>query len=277
MGVFSTINCSEESGTRVENIEGQGKPSASVTVRCAYGDRWNLIDDIVYNGRTWPVVGKLNLLPLKSASIKPTVDGNWDATDQTINYIDALIDLSYGLGESSSTETSAGGTVFAESLEGTVEMLKQDHKRFVWIDTATPGVETGEVLEAEAPSVPIYGQNLKRTIFNVATIPSAVNTSLGKCNVAAYTSLLLGRTFAAETLLFKPAKQRRDLKADGSGLGWTVDLEFVYNQNGWNKFWRAVDQDWRRFAVKKWNSATSTWTLTPYKPIPTADFSSFFA
>ena len=268
--IYSAIDCSEVAWTVKESGGVGDTPSAEATLKVAWGNRWALINDIGANLRGWPHPGNLFGLPPLTASIEPAPVSSFTSSDQICVYTDAHVTIGYGVKETK-VEKTESGTLYSESMEPIIEMLKQDHKLFTWINDS--GVEVAAVLENEAPGRPTYSLKFRRSLIKRASIPAAVWACMGKCNVAAYTSVSLGITFEAQTLMLIPPKPKRTIKLDGSSSGFDIDLDFHWQPSGWNKFWHPTTNSYLRFATKAWDSSTSTTTLTPHTPVPTADFS----
>jgi hypothetical protein len=147
-----------------------------------------------------------------------------------LQYKNCLIDVTY------STNGRKENTLFDERIIPAAEFTTQDYRNFRW------GSTTGDLLkEGEAPGKILRKCALSRTLYNVAAVPLIFLTGIGGVNNTAYTSLSLGLTFAAETLLFEPGESSRSFTTLGTD-GFTVSLNLEYNPNGWNKYWRAETQ-----------------------------------
>lgn len=222
MSLYSSVDCDEEYGTAKEswNID---DVSMSVTLRCAWADRYDLVDDLLGNGRTWPHGSFTNAPRAQSASIAPDKTA-YTATGQCIVYNDALVTVTYG------TEHE---DLVSESLEPTADFITLDWRRFRWSsDVGDP------LIEGEAPGKLRRGLNIVRTLYKIATPPTQLLTQIGNVNPSTYTSSLLGLSFAAETLLFTPPTMSRTIRTDGTE-GWTINMKFMYKPETWNKYWRA--------------------------------------
>lgn len=243
MGTYSAIACSEEHATVTENYELETGFSASVTLRCAWADRFLLMEDIM--GNVWP---HCNGAWANKASSQPD-KSSYITVDQSCEYIHALVTVQYG---------TKVRDLFSESLEPTAEFITLDHKGFRW------GGDD-PLLEGEAPGMLQKGLNLVRTSYQLAAIPAATLTCVGCSNLAAYTSTMLGLTFGAQTLLFQPPTMNRTFKTTGTE-GWTLQTKFAYKPQTWNRFFRSK--------TNAWESITYI-NGTPYLPYPPATFSAF--
>lgn len=245
MGVYSAIDCAEEHASVNETYELETGLSATVTLRCAWADRFLLMEDIM--GRVWPHASgawanKASSVPDKS---------NYVEVGQSADYVHALVTVNYG------TKVK---DLFSESLEPTAEFVTGDHKGFRW-----SAVNGDPLLEGEAPGYLRKGLNLVRTLYQLAAIPASTLTCVGKSNSAAYVSGMLGLTFAAQTLLFQPPTMNRTFKTTGTE-GWTLQTKFAYKPETWNKFFRSKTNSWETIV-----NVDGT-TYIPYPPASFADF-----
>lgn len=222
MGTFSSsVNCAEVHGTRTENGS-LGTFQASVTLECAYNDRYALIADLIVNQRSWPGFTECRA---KKAGIVPFASAYTTSGQETV-YTHARVTVQY--------DTIADSNIISESIEPTADFRTQDHRLFRW---ASP---TGPLLsENQAPGQIIRGINLVRTIYNMTAVPVSYLTLPGKVNNTAYSSALLGLTFAPQTLLFQPGQLSRTIKLSGTE-GFTVQVKMSFNPNGWNNYWNEL-------------------------------------
>jgi hypothetical protein len=249
MGIFSAVDCVEEHVTRNEDYDVEGGFSASVTVRCAWLDRFTLMADVI--GRQWPDsaaawCNSIGCVPDKT---------NYTVSGQEIVYSDALVTLKYG------TKVK---DLFSDSLEPTAEFITADHKQFRW--TAATGVP---LLEAEAPGYLMRSCNLVRTLYQRPSIPADILDLVGTSNSAAYTSSTLGLTFGIEKLMFQPPTLNRAYKTNGTE-GWTITVKFAYKPQTWNKFWRAAAGG----GVGGWDTIYHV-SGGQYKPHPPSSFANY--
>lgn len=251
MAIYSpSYACSEEHGTVKEDVQDSGT-TCSVTLRTAWSLRHSLVYDIVGNRRPWPHTS-WPVQPLASqAAIVPDKTA-YTTSGQSCTYIDALVTITY------STYIL---DICAESLEPTAEFLTLDWKRFRW------GAKNGDpLLEKEAPGKLVKGLNLVRQLFNrTPPLSTSLLTLMGSSNQAAYTSALLGLTFAKETLIYQPPSLQRTIKTNGD-MRFNLTLKFSYKPEGWNKYWRAKSQTWEEI----FDVDTGL-----YKCYPPADYSAF--
>lgn len=252
-------------------------PTAQVTLRMLESNKAAVVADIVGNLRPYPLARNPlmgGILPAIKYSAGPVADTTIleTVTPGMVQHAYVDVVIQYGLPNDSKEKegTSPTGVRFSEGILPYTEYLKLDHKRFIWINSS--GDEIGPMLESEAPSLPFFGIIFKRTLKKVATIPATYYSACGKCNDDDVVSTVLGHTFPAETLLFKPGELKHDILLDGSSSGFEVPLEFVYKPHGWNKFFNPITQTWQEIGIR-----TTAMTIEVYKPVPPADFSGLFA
>lgn len=229
MVTWSAIACAEEHNTATEGADLENGISASVTLRCAYANRWALVDSML--GVTlWPYAGGANAPVATTATIRPMA-GTYVADGQACVYTDSLVTVNF---------SNNVKDLLSESLEPTAEFLTLDYKRFRW--SAPQG---DPILEGEAPGRQLRGLNLVRTMYRRPSVPAECLTRVGYVNQATYTSALLGLSFPAETMLFNPPNTSRSIKTDGTE-GWTITTKFSVKPQGWNKYWRMKTNSWER-------------------------------
>lgn len=225
--VFSpAAPCNEELGTAQESAALEGGVTASVTLRCAYSDRFILANDLLSNLRPWPKTTLATPPRAQTAAIRPA--GDAVASSQGLTYEHALITVTYG---------NKIVDLVSESLEPVTDFITLDHHDFRW------GSATGEpVLEREAPGKLRRFINLVRTYYNLSSVPAGVLDLPGTCNDTEYVSPFLGITFAPETLMLGDPQLSQTITTAGS-KGFNLTLKWTYNKDGWNKFWRSKDED----------------------------------
>lgn len=237
MADWSAVDCAEEFGTRRESFS-LGPFSGAVTLRCAWADRYNLVDDLLYVGRAWPEFSSWDNPPLaQTAVIRPgnSKSGTGMPDGQEMIYDDVLVDVTYGMDQSVDK--------VAESIESAAQFQLLDYNKFNWGSGSGPALT-----EQEAPGRLLRGLVLSRTIYQMSAVPVAV-LQAGAVNNAPYTSSLLGITFPTETMMLAPASVSRTIRTDGS-TPFTVSLKFIVEPNGWNKVFRASTMAWDKIYLK---------------------------
>lgn len=252
MAIYSVVACAEELGEQTEDWDLEST-SKTVTLRCAWSDRYNLVDDLLGNMRAWPHGGWADPPRASSAKIAPFATTNAPAVGQSITYDDALVTVQY---------THDVVDLISESIEPNADFITVDHRNFRWSEPGGP-----PLTPEEAPGKLRNSLSLVRTLYRVQPpLPLALLSSPGKCNHEPYTSQLLGLTFDKETLMFVPPHLSRVIRTDGS-KGFTVKLKFGYKPEGWNSYWRAQSSAYQAI----YNPSTGV----VYKSHPLADLSAF--
>lgn len=251
MPIYSTVDCAEVHGSRSENYSMDSGLEASVQLRCAWADRYDLIQDILLGHAVWPNAG---IAACKAISAGSVPEGGIYITDgQSCEYETALVTVNY------STKIH---DLLSESIEPTVQFQTLDYKRFRW--TAANG---DPLLEGEAPGKQKRGLNLCRTLYEInPPLPTALLNQTGNINTTAYVSSILGLTFPARTLLYHPPQLNRTFKSDGN-KAFTIQLKFTFEKNEWNKFWRAKTETYEEIFDVTAGAA--------YENYPEGDFSDF--
>lgn len=138
--------------------------------------------------------------------------------------------------------------VATESLQPSVEFQKLDHRLFRW------GSASGQpIKETETPGVQRPEMILTRSVKGASTVPADLINLMGHVNSAPYSSLQLGLTFAAETLLLLPPSLDRSISVSGLGIfatdGWNYSSSLAYNPNGWNRYWNSRNSAFEQLYV----------------------------
>jgi len=126
-----------------------------------------------------------------------------------------------------------GSTFVSEQLQPSGEFITLEEGDLRWDSD-----EGTALKDREAPGKFIPGFDYLVTFYYVDNIPAAADTLVDYCNSAAITAYTLGRTFAAETLLYRGLSARRDIQFGGAP-SWRLTYRFSYRAVGWNVFWRA--------------------------------------
>jgi len=240
--------------------------SGSVSLMCDWSIRHEVMADIlpknVYGSPVvrsyWPYGDYINQPYATRIGCKP-FETAFTGEGQAINYRTALLTVQYERRPDSEPDD-----LVSETIESTAEFITLDHKRFTWKDADGPALD-----EKEAPGRLVRGLILSRTYYKIqAPLPGGLLTLPGHVNQTAYTSTMLGLTFAAETLLFSPNSMDRTITTDGDS-GFNVNLQFMYKPETWNKFWRQDEQEYQRI----WDTENEE----EYENYPTGDFAAFLS
>lgn len=262
----------ELDGSPTERVTANGWDIVRV-LRCAWADRFTLIDELIGASLTYEGNSSLGALAAE-ASIEP-MPGRTDGTgtgDRVATYTHAQVTVSYKT-PSIDFPGEDNGDLIYEELQPNVDAIPVAVRDIIFgeNDKAIEGAPlyrwthatTGDpLMEREAPVklFPSIDYVWKR--FGIASIPASALSFSGHCNVAQITSATLGLTFDAETLLYSGGSVSLRTKTDGTQ---TFDLEyrFSYRPDTWNKFYRAKTNDFEEIYADGGSVV---------KVFPTADF-----
>jgi hypothetical protein len=267
---YSTVGCTELFGSRNESYSIPTVGQSTVTLQCAWNDAISLVGDILDNRRSDPLHAGMfaNAATIKAAPTEYSQDG------QVLIPAWANVQVTYGTltleeRESVNAGEDPNAEVISETIEPTIEFMTLNYKNFQWTDTFGPVPAVDLLKPDEAPGRLMPGAKIARSWKRVQSLPTGICNLMGKVNQDPYTSLLLGLTFAAETLLYMPPVLTRTITRTEI-LAWNVNMSFGYKPQTWNKFWRETTQAYSSIYIKE--GATSG-PLAEYKNYPTADLS----
>ncbi len=232
----------EEAGSPRENYN----PSftASRVLRCAWGDRHVLVDEIVGGdagqGLLYEPATATQGRAL-TASILPAPGQQIPFSSTVAGYESALVTINYGFGKGESVN------LVSESLEPTAEFMTEDNRLYQW-DTEVLDADL-MLKEDEAPGRLLIGLDYVLTRYQVPLIPASILTLPGSVNDATVTSSTLQisagpavfMSFAAQTLLFQSPVMDRTIQTDNSPT-WTLRYRLSFRAPGWNVYWRSKNQ-----------------------------------
>lgn len=196
----------------------------------AWGSRYSLVGELEYS--IYPYRPAL-IAYARSVSVEPfgnaitAVDGNG-----LLAYEKALVTVNYSL----SSDDPQTVDLVTESIEPNAEFRTLDFEDFRW-----SAVDGDLLKEDEAASQLLPGHDYIIKFHNLATVPTAVVDLEGFVNAAAFATYTLGRTYAAETLLFGGGTPSRRITSAGVD-NFTLTERFHYKADGWNKFFRQATQ-----------------------------------
>lgn len=197
-----------------------------------WGSRYSLVAELEFS--TYPYLPVLEAFA-RSVSVEPlgnaitAVDGNG-----LVAYQKALVTVNYSL----TSEDPQTVDLVSESIEPNAEFRTLDFEDFRWSAT------DGDLLkEDEAPSQLLRGHDYIIKFHNLATVPTAVIDLEGYVNAGTFATFTLGRTYAAETLLFGGGTPSRRITSAGID-NFTLTERFHFKASGWNKFFRQSTQDY---------------------------------
>jgi hypothetical protein len=220
-----TIDCAEEQGSCTEEYDEEfGILSAQVVLRCLYINRHALASDICGNRRPYPK-GSAGPTPVALRASIAGTDTAGFTDEQGIFPLHALVTIQY---------SSKLKDQYSESIEPTVEFQDLDYRNFKWSSGA-------KLCEDEHPAFLVRGMNLCRSEVDLTEVQVSIpelTTLAGHVNAAPYTSSLLGRSFAAETLLYHAPVINRKVNSLNIAK-FDVSKKWSINYNGWNRYYRA--------------------------------------
>ncbi len=260
----SEASAVEEFCSVEEEISFVGENSAKVILRCPWNKRYDVVNSVLAFGVAYPnaSIGAF----ASKCSIKPVpAEPTAAATNGRINYAEALVTVMYDTSKSGKLD-QASGTLYSEEIEEVVEGQKLNPKNFCW------GTSAGGDRVADGPVRQMRYMRIRRTLYNLTSIPSAFFTLPGKTNTAAYTSAALGPTFAAETLLFSPGSVSRTVTTGGT-KGWNVPMLLSYRPEGWNTYWNPDKSNGGGNPAGGYDAIYDEKASAVHKNFPPADFS----
>lgn len=209
--------------------------SASVQLLCPWRNRFDVMQYVLAGASELYPHAPLTLARARTASSAPFQArvGQLNGSGGELAYYDkAVVTINYVF----DSQTESGGELFSESLEPTTEFLTIDPSRLKW--------SNGDKLKhEEAPGRLYRGLNYVLTRHNQRAIPPSVMYLPGCVNGGPFTAMLLGVTFAPETLLYQPPACQRSVSRDGTA-GWTITYRLSYRYPGWNEFWNSATGKW---------------------------------
>lgn len=261
MTTFSLVDCAYVPKTVTENLDATtGTITASLTVATLWNNRLLLADDVLLNRRAYPFVTSAFVPRALSCSI---VQFDEDFSQVSVGQWRppkfAHVTINYGIPQS--REVGSFDLV-TESLEPFGEFIRQDYSLFRW-----SGKSGDPLRPEEAPGRFMPKLKLVRRIYRLTSLPANVLTAMGKCNLGAYASPLLGVTFPVETLVYGEPSLERTISSSGSE-GWNYTQQWTFDPNGWNNYWRAETGTWESIYM-----ITASGAAVPWKSYVPTDFS----
>lgn len=277
--IFSNVDCEIYNNSVNESFTREGGLSASVQLRCNWNDRIALVNDLIYNRRTWPYATAQNPPIVRSVSItqeKPCGSQDGQGYDYSVTDSKAICSVQYESisadGDAPSQDSPVDYDVLVENIETNVEFLTLAPKMFKW-NTPVDGKDVAVAPEL-SPTKRIWGLNYTRQLIGVrGSIPDEVFTKVGHCNNSVFTSKYYGYDFAIETLLYNGAQIERTFTALGE-VRRNLTLNFQWTEQTWNYFWNPTKQvagvpntrgDWDQIKEAKSGEV--------YKIVPVSDLS----
>ena len=231
-----TIPAHEEmQGSPVETSKPDGF-EATRTLVVAWADRQALSEALEFSVYPYrPLMGALaRLIGIVPMDAKQSTDGG------LVQYEKAVVTVQYSM-SSSDPQTQ---DLVTESVEPNAEFRTLDFVDFRW------SAIDGDVLkEDEAPGQLLRGHDYIIKFHRLNAVPTAVVDLEGYVNASPFSTYTLGRTYAAETLLFGGGTPSRKITTQGAEE-FTLTERFHFKSTGWNKFFRQSTQTYERIFHK---------------------------
>lgn len=257
--------------TRREEF-GHFKAAASVTLMCAYADRYNAAADLIQHFREYPYNPEVGLeLYCTSANVRTPTSECWDVDNQEqvcdyaeTAYIDASYELVYtvftsakGKIEKANDPTTGDEVTITETLTDMSEFMTIKSRALNWNTS-------GKLVPDDVPQTKFNKRLvLERSEDGLTAVSADLLTLSGKCNQADYVSSIIGTTFKAETLLFAGASVTYNVLSSRYSLNFKLMIKndgSAASPKGWNYFWDADAQIWDM--MKKQDGTV----VKPYEP-----------
>lgn len=254
---WATVACEEIHGTRRENRTLDGW-DCGVDLKVSANNLEALIAELGNTPAVWPLSGGTNKPKATGVGVRPLGSAT-GAIGNVILYDEYIVSVTY---------SDKAMDFVSEEIQPSVEFGLLDFRKFRWgAPNGTP------IKEGEAPGRQLIRARLVRTYHNLeGPLSLDLLTLMGHCNDTEYASTLLGLTFPKESLLYECPSLSRKIDVAGN-FKWQVALTFNFKAEGWNKFWRAEDEEYQELFI----AAASSDTSDPYKNYPPEDLSGLFA
>ena len=197
---------------------------------CNWSDRYELADEI--DGTIYPYNTNSGAYCI-DIRIDPWPGASEDAGSGMAYYEKAVVTALY------STRYYHNGTELrSEELGPKTTTLSLSHYPLAW------GAANGPPLHPkEAPEPFLPGLVYTITRHKIWTMPVSVLGLVGCINSGAVSSVMLGLTFGAQTLLYQPPRITRKFTSGGI-TSFFVKQSFIYQPGTWNKCFRTDTATW---------------------------------
>lgn len=187
---------------------------------------------------------------------KPVTDASKTSTEARTSYEWAIVSAEYA-NYGGNVIDSEQQDLIEENIEAAGQHLTLSEQQLYW--------DSGQTDPLNPMEAPQFFQSLFDWVYSrkrVRVIPGAFTSLFGKVNAAGITSVSLGVSFAAETLLYSSFNIRRLITTAGV-QAWDLNIRFTYNSSGWNTYRKRGTQA----PAIIYNSGG-----TQFKPYATGDF-----
>lgn len=243
-----SIGLVEVEGTKREVFNSvSGVPNYTVQVACPFASRKDALKKLLGNPEKWPHDTIFPYVYCIAADVVSDGEYTTDADEQILHSTNSILQLTYAPrnGVYISEDYFNKPVYWLDEIEPRYESRPVPHRNFFWgnTDTSIPTEKMPLLDGDEAPQKSEAGVSLVHTIegWQEYAYYDLMLASCGTTNSAAYTSPILGKTFAAGTLLLRNATIVPSYTHVSYKLGvktYTVKLFYEWKANGWQKFWR---------------------------------------
>jgi hypothetical protein len=267
MSDWSTVTeAVEEFASVEEEFSYLGDNSAKVVLRCPWNKRIDVVNSVLTGIVLYPnascgaIASRCGVKPVPAKPTAADVNGR-------IQYDEALVTVMYETSKVGRLDKDEGsGILYSEEIEEIVEGQKLDPKNFCW------GTSAGGDRVTDGPVRLQKSIRIRRTLYNLASVPAAFFTLPGYTNAVAYASASLGVTFPIESLLFSPGTVQRTVMSDGT-KGWNVPMSLDVRWEGWNKAWNPDKNNGGGNPAGGYDSLYDEKAGAVHKNFPPGDFS----
>lgn len=209
--------------------------TATRMLKCAWGDRYTLVDELSGSSSYYPYLGTSTAYPA-SATIRPFgkqeayVSGTTTDT-RMAQYDYATVEVNYSL--YAPRYNLLTSKFISEYLGPWTEFLTADPSKFTWTSGSNTAIDDNEAFGKLSTGL-VY----ILTFHHITTIPDAAYTLCDYCNASTVDSYTLGKTFPAQSLLYALHSATRDLQL-GKYPSWRLSYVFRYRPVSWNYRWNA--------------------------------------
>jgi hypothetical protein len=242
----------EIAGSPSETWNSDGQFEATMRLKCAWSDRYELMARFVNYETPYPhlteqlstsnhgvLCRSVSAVPFPNAKI---VGAAWNGVaDRIAEYEHAVTVVKFGTlrdGEGERTIVTEGrgrGDQISETIEYNVEMVRLAADQFVWDSGFFVSLK-----KDEAPSKMLVGFDYIFTRHQSLKISKEAKDLIGFVNeepIEGITPLLRNFTFEPETLLYLRPSFSRAVNSSGQS-NITQVFRFAYRKDTWNRFWR---------------------------------------
>jgi hypothetical protein len=217
--------------------------SATMKLKCAWEDRdavmayfGNVLYPVVYPHRPAmrAIVQSIGCAPFGEKVMGEGGLATYESAEITVNFSNKV----------------DSETMCVESIEPAAEFMGLDPSLFAWTDGTAVTVD-------EAPGILIQSLVYELEFPQATMIPAGYIAAVSHVNAAAFSTLTLGLTFAAQTLLYTPRRCTRTIRTDEMEA-WNLGMSFAYKPSGWNKWFRPSSGTYEGF---KFRSGGAPYTI----------------